>query len=119
VDGKVAGLEAVSRPEVYADVHLKLVRSYGLEAALRGGSQSTGDDWPAMQAFLDRLIECKWEPFPAVGAGEDLRAEGAGLVGSALVVDKVPVHLALFASAKDAPRRRWIRPGQEAPRPVA
>jgi hypothetical protein len=119
VDGKVTGLEAVSRPEVYADVHLKLVRSYGLEAALRGGGQPAGDDWPAMQAFLDRLVECKWEPFPAVGAGEDLRAEGVGLVGSALVVERVPVHLALFASAKDGPRRRWVRPGEEAPRPVA
>jgi hypothetical protein len=119
VDGKVTGLEAVSRPEVYADVHLKLVRSYGLEATLRGGSQATGDDWPAMQAFLDRLVECKWEPFPAVGAGEDLRAEDAGLVGSALLVDKVPVHLALFASVNDAPRRRWVRPEQGAPNPVA
>lgn len=119
VDGRVTGLEAVSRPEVYADVHLKLVRSYGLEAALRGGgTKSAGDDWPAMQAFLDRLVECKWEPFPAVGAGEDLRAEGAGLVGSALVVEKVPVHLALFASAKDGPRRRWVRPGEGTPNPL-
>lgn len=98
VDGKVAGLEVVSRPEVYADVHAKLVWSYGLEAILRGTAEATAEAQPASQAFLERLPECTSEIFPAVSAGQDLRMEGKGMLGSALAVDGQLVHMALLAS---------------------
>ena len=109
VDGKVVGLEVVSRPEVYADVHAKLVRSYALEALLRRTTEAPAEAQPALRAFLERLPECTSEAFPAVGAGQDLRMEGNGMLGSALAVDGHPVHMALFASEGGGGTEPWVR----------
>jgi len=107
VDGKVAGLAVVSRPEGYADVHAKLVRSYALEALLRGTTEAPAEAQPALQAFLERLPESTSETFPAVGAGQDLRMVGKGMVGSALAVDGRPAHMALFASEGGGGEEPW------------
>jgi len=64
---------------------------------------------PALRAFLERLPECTSEAFPAVGAGQDLRIEGKGVLGSALAVDGQPVHMALLASEGGGDTEPWAR----------
>lgn len=106
IAGKPAGLDALSRPEVYRDVHDKLLRSYLLDAISAKPSDGPEEADPA--AFLDALAALPETAYPSIGMGDDLRYDGEALCGSALAVDGACVHCAFFANedrpASDTPR---------------
>lgn len=109
IAGKAAGLDAISRPEVYRDVHDKLLRSYLLDAlSTKPGDGPEAD--PA--AFFEALTALPETAYPSIGMGEDLRYDGEALCGSALAVDGACVHCAFFANedrpASEAPRDRGL-----------
>ena len=111
-NGRVASLDVLSRPEVYADLHGKLVRSHAVEARPRCGlGISLPDDQidpeALVSAFLDDARHGKEEVFPSRGAGHDHRLRGVDTAGSALVVDEAAVHLALFprSNSRGEPKR--------------
>jgi hypothetical protein len=141
VNGDVAGLDVLSRPEAYAKLHRKLLRSYLLHGLLEQqscspgpegkrefnqGSQATISLEPLVLAHcffaeLDTAVEAK---FQSVGYGWDFRLNGQLIAGSALMHEGSLIHGAFFrletpstqqASADVAPlahRRRWFpRPG--------
>lgn len=95
LDGAVVGLDILSRSKAYAKLHLKLVRSYALEAMLLRGNPITPDTSTAT-AFLAELCMGVARKYPSVGLGSDYRISGERLVGSALVVDDSVVHLGAF-----------------------
>ncbi len=111
-NGRVASLDVLSRPEVYADLHGKLVRSHSIEA-LSGWRRATSapndetDPARLVSAFLDDARQGKEEVFPSRGAGQDHRLRGVDTAGSALVVDEAAVHLALFprSHSRGEPKR--------------
>jgi len=111
-NGRVASLDVLSRPEVYADLHGKLVRSHAVEARPAGGLGvslffDTIDHEALVSAFLDDARHGKEEVFPSRGAGRDHRLRGIDTAGSALVVNEAAVHLALFprSSCRGEPKR--------------
>ncbi|MDI9633589.1 MAG: hypothetical protein QFX32_05980 [Methanolinea sp.] len=98
IDGRPAGLELVSRPDVYADLHGKLVKSYVIEVLADGDAppeKSPAGERPA--DFLRRVASLPGDAYPGVGLGTEHRFGGDGLVGSALVHWDAVVHLACFA----------------------
>lgn len=110
--GRVASLDVLSRPEVYADLHGKLVRSHAVEAYPSLGRaplvpEDKVDPEALVSAFLDDARHGKEEVFPSRGAGQDHRLRGIDTAGSALVVDEAAVHLALFprSSSRGEPKR--------------
>lgn len=94
-DGFIA-LDAVSRPDVYADLHDKLVLSYVAEL-VAGWSTSDVKLDGRVDAFLDRLRSAPVERYPSPGRGRDLRIHGPGVRGSALLVDGEIVHVGAFS----------------------
>lgn len=126
IDGQVAGLDTLSRPQAYARLHPKLVRSYAIDALLDpdrpsssasadattpqtanrqpssipAGGTSEGrpptDPLAQTKAFFAELEICEFKPFPSVGCGQDCRLTGPRLVGAALVHDQKIIHAALF-----------------------
>ena len=106
---RVVGLDLVSRAPQYAQLHDKLLRSYAFEALVRGGEAG---DRPVAEAFLERVAALVGERFKSPGLGWDVRFEGQGVLGSALVYRGRVVHAAFFdvggagGSAGDAPRER-------------
>jgi len=97
MDDSPAGMEFLSRPDAYARVHDKLVRSYVLEAIVDDedpAGHSAKGERPAQ--FIQRVIAALDEQYPGVGLGTEHRLEGENLVGSALVHDGVVVHMACF-----------------------
>ncbi|MBI3979577.1 MAG: hypothetical protein HY331_15450 [Chloroflexi bacterium] len=46
--------------------------------------------------FLNRAHGARCEVFPSLALGEDVRLDGDGVVGSALVYQDIPVHVGLF-----------------------
>ncbi len=109
VNGKPAGIDLLSRVEAYAELHPRLVRSYAMDAVAddRGETEPSSDK--AAAAFVDCLNECQESRFKSVGLGDDLRYESPATVGSALVVDKTPVHMAFFRLEDVDDRRRSRR----------
>jgi len=101
VAGGLRGLEVFDRADTCARLLPKLVRGYAIDALARpNGTPTTA--WrsqAAVTAFLGELAGSRTDRFPAVGMGLDLRFEGAGVVGGALVAGDRLVHLVAFAGA--------------------
>jgi len=82
----------------------KMVRSYALDAVDRHSAGSGAAQTPRaadVRAFLDRIAAAETTQFPAIGLGEDVRLQAAGIAGGALVVEDVVVHLGAFAVAAE------------------
>jgi len=103
---RVVGLDLVSQAPQYACLHQKLLRSYAFEALLRGGEPGSS---VVAEEFLERIATLQGRRFKSPGLGWDVRFEGEGILGSALVHDGQTVHAAFFdvrgatESADDAP----------------
>jgi hypothetical protein len=98
IKGQVAGLDVVSRSDVYARLHGKLIRSYVLDALLDPSGAKVGDGDAALiaRSFLASLDQTREEVFPSVGCGRDHRYQSLGVTGSALVHDGHPIHSAFL-----------------------
>jgi hypothetical protein len=90
---RVVGLDYVSRSRQYADLHDKLLRSYAFEALVSDGKPGERD---VADAFLGRIAELSGRRFKSPGLGWDVRFQGAGVLGSALVYRGSAVHAAFF-----------------------
>jgi len=109
IDGKVVGMDFVSRSEVYAALHGKLVRSYAMDALIRERERS-GElplEEPGLPEgnqvadFLAAVAQCTGESFESVGLGEDVRFQGPDAIGTALLVDGDPIHGSFFSRPAD------------------
>lgn len=112
IDGRLAGCDLVSRPQVYRKQHAKLLRSYAVDAVVEkprphrpGTDEIQGDK---VADFLAAVAQCQGQTFPSVGMGEDVRFTGPDLIGSALLVEGSSVHAAFFP--KPAARERGWEP---------
>ncbi len=103
IDGKLAGLEYLSRTENFAKVFTKLVESYSFDALARSSKEDT-EQLPVeeAEAWLKTLLDAKLESFPARGAGQDYRLESEELVGAGLVEKEEVINLSAFPQ----PQRR-------------
>ncbi|MCX8155960.1 MAG: hypothetical protein N3J91_05865 [Verrucomicrobiae bacterium] len=110
--GQVAGCDAVSRPEVYATVHAKLIKSYAIEFLFerRGEPVAVEAASGLAKEFLERVAGSPTKRFPAMaGLGESLRIPDPSLPGAALVHAGRVIHLtALNPTADGLPEDgRW------------
>lgn len=104
LNGRIFGLDIVERPEVWARLFDKLVRSYALDAiefeehrtpapaAARG--VSTAD----LHAFMQQIAEAELAVSPAVGLGEDIRFVDDAIEGGGLLHQGVALHVSAFAA---------------------
>lgn len=99
IGGRVAGLDVFSHQKTAARLHPKLVRSYALECIALGLPEAAAGEVEATtREFLARVGSAEAGRFKAVGLGEDVRLEGQGLVGAALVHDDALVHVAAYSA---------------------
>lgn len=98
IKGRVAGIEMVSRPEAYRQLHAKLIGSYAMDIPLARAGKS-GPDPAKVRKILERIITAGEKRFPSVSLGEDCRYTARGIVGSALSVDDWYIHMAFFRSS--------------------
>jgi hypothetical protein len=94
--GKVRGLDCVSLPSVWADLHEKLIRSYAMECVINCPKTAEASPEKA-QAFLDIIAFAKSESFASVGYGEDFRFESPEMIGAWLFWQDTFIHLEAYA----------------------
>jgi hypothetical protein len=106
LNGEVAGMDLFDAGSTLRNLLPKLVRSYALDAIET--AQATDVPGPeAASAFLEIVGAAGARSFPAVGLGEDVRVQGDGVSGAALVADGRVVHLCAFRqSGPGAPAAR-------------
>ena len=101
IRGMIAGFDAFDSPATWARTMPKLLRSYGLDAldtAIGGDGFATPDP----QRFMNAVSRATCTVYPAVGAGQDLRFEGDGIVGAALETPNGVVHAVAFPASEVA-----------------
>jgi hypothetical protein len=96
VNGKVVGLDIVSKASSFETLHPKLIRSYVMDALTEKPETVKGTPKEQVDTFLKRIVECKEQKFDSVGYGQDYRYEGKKIVGSALVHENSVIHMAFF-----------------------
>ena len=96
VNGKVVGLDMVSRPAAFGMLHPKLIWSYVMDALTEKPATAKEKPRDMADAFLKKIPQCKEQPFDSVGYGRDFRYEGKKIVGSALVHEDTVIHMAFF-----------------------
>lgn len=96
VAGEAMGFDLLSRPEAFAALAPKLLRSAAMEALAAGKDDGAAATVAAAEAFLRRAAELTPTPHPSIGLGEDWRFVADDLVGSALVVERAVIHTAFF-----------------------
>jgi O-acetyl-ADP-ribose deacetylase (regulator of RNase III) len=96
INGRVAGMDVISREEAYVVAHPQLVKSYALDALLQAREQMTEPNAADAETFLQEAMQSQASRFDAVGKGDDYRFQGTTVGGSALVYGGHVIHLALF-----------------------
>ena len=96
VNGKVVGLDRVSRAAAFSVLHPKLIRSYVMDALTERPVMAKETPRDKADEFLKKIIQCKEQKFDSVGYGQDYRYEGKKIVGSALVHESTVIHMAFF-----------------------
>jgi hypothetical protein len=95
--GRIAGVDLFDQPVTLGKLWPKLVRAYAIDALedpATAEKRVTAED---VRRWLQSAGQARVEPFKSPGLGEDVRLEGANLVGAGLVVEEQPVHVELFA----------------------
>jgi hypothetical protein len=113
---QVVGLDYVSQPNQYREIHERLLRSYALEALV---SDSAPGDGSLAETFLEGVAGLHGEPFDSIGLGSDVRYVGDGVLGHALVVDGRVVHASLFATDPGGDPNGGRREGEPVERDIA
>lgn len=95
-NGRVLGVEMVSRPPAYTQLHRRILRSYALDVTLEKTKATTSDPHSVAMAFLASLTELEEHRHVSIGYGMDWRFEGEHTCGAALVYDGTCIHAAFF-----------------------
>jgi hypothetical protein len=102
VNGRATGLELFDAPRTWRRLAPKLIRSYALDAVDHAQEPVRPSEAADATVLIRNLISSRPSVFPAVGEGEDVRIDGAGVLGAALVASGRAIHLSAF-SVESAP----------------
>ena len=89
-------LEVLAGPRTFARVFRKLLSGYAFESVGLDRPYGTPDP-PAVRRFIEAAAKAAHEEHQAVGAGRDVRIEGDGISGYALLGETGVLHAAAFA----------------------
>jgi hypothetical protein len=112
VNGRPTGLDLFDASRTWRTLAPKLIRSYALDALDQADVAVQSAAAKDATALIHCLISSQTSVFPAVGEGEDVRFDGAGVVGAALVVSGNAIHVSAFSveSTGTSNRKKGRRP---------
>ena len=93
-------MDLFDHPETLARLIAKLVGSYALDAIGVGEKPAEPATADGAADFVRAAGEARFEPFPAVGEGTDLRLASGDMCGGALEARGRVVHLCAFPGTR-------------------
>lgn len=109
IEGRFAGLDVLSSAAAWKDVHAKIIRSYILEVF----KDFKADYVPVPvnpDALFYHLELCEYTPRASVGLGQDIRLQGADLIGSVLSYEHTCLHTAVYPRMQHVSHERYRSP---------
>jgi len=100
--GRVLGMDIVSRPEAYSELHDRLVASYAFEALI-ARCEPGPSDATAAKEFIVSLADLHRTEHRSPGSGRSHRFSGPGVVGDALTFRGDVLHAAFFTTEAAVP----------------
>ncbi|GAB6056913.1 hypothetical protein JCM31598_43600 [Desulfonatronum parangueonense] len=100
--GKAVGLESFDSAQTYARLHVKIVRSFAIDALERGAKDQEQFANDQAAAFIKEIIESSMEAFDALGLGQDVRITAKTVRGGILVANDRVLHLCAFRATDGA-----------------
>lgn len=93
---RVIGLEFFDSPAAFARCFPKIVRAYAMDAREEAVAVDKAAALADVRRFLAEMMAAATTNYSALGEGEDVRLEGEGVAGGALVDGERVVHLAAY-----------------------
>jgi len=94
LNGGMVGADLFDQAATAARLWPKLVRSYAMDVV--AGREERPVARERAEKLLKRLVGARVETFPSIALGQDVRLEGDGANGAALVYEGIVVHLGVF-----------------------
>ena len=114
-NGLVLGCDVISRPDVYAAIHQRLLRSYMMEIDPYPKRVCRPNFGVIAQDFLSSVRTMHEHCVKSIGLGEDCRSTGSGIAGSALVHADQVIHVAFFNATSHGQTVQRSEMRQQAP----
>jgi len=111
-NGEIMGLDLLSQPDAYAQLHRKILGSYVMDSAIEDATATWhGDDDKAQaEAFLDELSTAEGEAHTSAGEGTDVRYYSPTLSGTALMHEEQLIHASFLRHDPKLPPRAPMPP---------
>lgn len=93
VGGRARCADIFDHPDTLRAIWDRLIRSYALEAA---GAPARPISRGSGHRLLSRARQARRTVYPGEGLGTDIRLDGYGIVGAALVQNRAAVHVSIF-----------------------
>jgi len=94
--GNVIGFDYISLSSAYETLHVKLLKSYAMDAVLQNDDKDYSVSEEKAKELIDKLTNSNVKIFDSVSYGKDFRFTGKGLIGSSLVWQDNVIHVACF-----------------------
>jgi len=96
LQGKAIGFDYISLSNAYETLHLKLVKSYAMDAVLQNDNKDYNTSEEKAKKLIDNLNNSNVKTYDSVGYGRDYRFESKGIMGSSLVWQDNVIHMVCF-----------------------
>ena len=112
INGRAVGLEMLDAQVTWTRCFKKVVSGYALDAIDHQTGIASAATSEEARRFVTRVSAGDESTFRGVGLGQDVRLEGQGLCGMALVTDEAVIHLCAFdlATEPHGNSARRVRP---------
>jgi hypothetical protein len=85
IDGKIIGMEYISRKKVFQKLYQNILRSYATDVIVKYNNLSNKNNIKHPDEFINDLKSAKISKFKSVGLGNEFRMEINGLFATSLV----------------------------------
>ena len=106
INNTIVGIDVVSLPAAYKELHHKLIKSYAIEAMKKKAEEKIKVNEAEVKRFIKEACTCKEIRYESVGYGWDYRYKSSNIIGSVLQYSDVIIHAAFFRNRKTNRYRR-------------
>ncbi len=94
--GELAGFDIFDKPETFAQIINKLVRSYAIDVMEQPRDEPKSVVADEAKKLVRLLSTCDWKTYPGTGLGTDCRYTSPHVAAASLVVDGITIHSSGF-----------------------
>ena len=106
-NGEVMGLDMLSQPEAYSELHRKIIGSYVMDSAIdeANPTEEWVDEEARAETFMKEVIGAEGQSHESAGEGTDVRYDYPTLSGTTLIHEEQLIHASFLRHDPELPPR--------------